>query len=305
MTELEPLTLPDQILTETTDSPAPGHSVVSSRSQRRDLVRALLRSKTFVIGTLIVAWWVIDAIAWHLFVPHSPQAISPGAILKGPSGAHLLGTDWLGRDVLSRVLAGASSVLTIAPSATVIGVCGGTTLGLITGYYRGVVDEILMRIIDGFLSFPGIVIAILVLSVLGSSELNEILVIGILFTPNIARTVRSAVLEQRDRDYVAAARLRGERGPYIMAAELLPNITGPLAVEATVRFGYAVFTAATLSFLALGVQQPSPDWGLTIALGRSYLQVAPWVVIYPAIALATLVVGINLLVDGLKQVLES
>jgi peptide/nickel transport system permease protein len=289
------------------DAIAQGRAVAARERQaaRRDFLHALIRSKTFVIGTIVVLWWIVDAFLWRVIAPADPQVVTPAATLKGPSASHWLGTDWLGRDVLSRILAGATTVLTIAPAATALGLVGGVTLGLLTGYYRGAVDEVLMRIVDAFLSFPGIVVAVLVLSVLGTSELNEILVIGILFMPNIARTVRSAVLEVRDRDYVAAAKLRGERGPYIMRAELLPNITGPVAVEGTVRFGYAVFAAATLSFLGLGIQQPSPDWGLTIALGRSYLQIAPWIVIYPAVALASLVVGINLIVDGLKQVVES
>jgi peptide/nickel transport system permease protein len=277
----------------------------SRRRERREVFAALLRSKTFMVGIVILGWWIVDAIAWPLFVPDDPQALNPSEALFGPSGAHWLGTDNLGRDVFSRLLAGASSVLAIAPAATVLSLVLGTTIGLAAGYYRGWFDQIVTRLLDAFLAFPTIVLAILGLAVLGSSSFTVILVIGFLFVPNVARTIRSTALQERSRDYVAAARLRGERGPYILFAEILPNVSGPLMVEATVRFGYAVFAAATLSFLGLGVQQPSPDWGLSVALGRSYLQVQSLMVVGPAIALATLVVAINLVVDGLRQVIEE
>jgi peptide/nickel transport system permease protein len=155
------------------------------------------------------------------------------------------------------------------------------------------------------LSLPLIIIAVLVLASLGRDTRNVILVIAFIFIPLVGRTVRSAVLVEREREYVAAARLRGERGLYIMFAEILPNITGPILVETTIRLGYAIFTSATLSFLGLGLQPPSPDWGLQIASGRVYLQIAWWMVLWPAAALATLVVGINLIADGLRQVVEE
>ena len=167
--------------------------------------------------------------------------------------------------MFARVIAGSAPVLTVAPLATLLGLAGGTTLGLITGYYRGWVDDIFSRIVDALLAFPLIIMAVLVLASLGRETRNVILVIGIIFTPLIARTVRSAVLVEREREYVAAARLRGERGPRIMVAEILPNITGPILVEGTIRLGYAIFAAATLAFLGLGIQDPSPDWGLAIA----------------------------------------
>lgn len=265
----------------------------------------VLHSKTFVIGAAVLLFWIIDAIFWQYFVPHDPYAQDLSATLQGPSGSHWFGTDDFGRDMFSRVLAGASSVLSIAPAATALGLLGGITLGLITGYYRGLVDDILMRIVDALLAFPLIIIAVLVLAVLGPSVRNVILLIGIVFTPLIARTVRSAVLVEREREYVASAKLLGEPGPLIMVREILPNILGTITVEATVRLGYAIFTAATLSFLSLGIQQPSPDWGLTISLGRNFLQVAPWVVLFPALALATLVVALNFVADGLREALQD
>jgi len=257
-----------------------------------------------MIGTVVLAFWVLDAIFWPVIVPHDPSSTGTD-ILVGPSGDHLLGTDNLGRDVFSRVLAGARSVLIVAPLATLIGLIGGTTIGLVSGYHRGIVDDVVSRIVDAFLAFPAIVIALLALTVLGSSQVTVILVIGILFMPIIARTVRSAVLVERERDYVAAARLRGDSAPYVMLAEILPNITGPIAVEGTVRLGYAIFAAATLSFLGVGLQIPSPDWGLTVAVERVNLAVNPWTVLGAAIALATVVVAVNLVADGVRQAVEE
>jgi peptide/nickel transport system permease protein len=217
----------------------------------------------------------------------------------------VLGIDSSGRDVLSRVLAGASSVLAIAPVGTIIGVLGGTVVGLVTGYYRGVADTVIMRAVDALLALPPIILAALALSMLGTSEFAVALLIGVIFTPIVARTVRSAVMSERDAEYVAAARLRGESGAYIMAAEILPNVTAPIIVEATVRLGYAIFIAGTLSFLSLGIQPPSPDWGLSIATQRSFVSVQPWTVLGPAIALGTLVVSVSLVSDGLRKALDD
>jgi peptide/nickel transport system permease protein len=277
----------------------------SGRRGTKELFLALLHSKTFVAGAIILVFWIVDAIFWPLIVPQDPEAITPEITLRAPSWAHLFGTDDLGRDVLSRTLAGAASTLTVAPAATCLGVIGGVLVGLFVGYYRGIADDIVMRIVDSLLAFPLIIIAVLVMSILGPSVANVILVIGIVFTPYVARTVRAAVLVEREREYVAAARLLGNSGLYIMFVEILPNISAPIAVEITIRLGYAIFTTATLSFLALGIQQPSPDWGLTISLGRAFLQIAPWEVLFPAAALATLIVAVNLVADGLRQVLEE
>ncbi|MFZ0388562.1 MAG: ABC transporter permease [Solirubrobacteraceae bacterium] len=281
-----------------------GSSLAGGRTGGPSVARLLLRSKTFVVGAVIVGWWIVDAVLWRAIVPHNPQA---SAFLPsiGPNSTNWFGTDDLGRDMFSRVLAGASSVLTVAPLATLLGVSGGTVIALVSVYYRGVVDDVLMRLVDAFLAFPLVILAVLVLSTFGPSTLNVILVIGIVFMPLVARTVRSAALGQRDSEYVAAARLQGDGPLWIMFVEILPNITGAILVEATIRFGYAIFTSATLSFLGLGIQQPSPDWGLTISLARASMAIEPWVVVAPAIALATLVVGVNLLADGLRHVLEE
>jgi len=275
------------------------------RARRAELVRGLLHSKTFMIGAAMVTVWVISAVFWRWITPYNPQAVNPIDTLKAPSTSHWFGTDNLGRDVFSRVIAGAAPVLTVAPLATALGLFGGITLGLLTGYYRGWVDDVFSRLVDALLAFPLIILAVLVLASLGRSPRNVILVIGIIFTPLIARTVRSAVLIEREREYVAAAQLRGESGPHIMVFEILPNITGPITVEGTIRLGYAIFAAATLAFLGLGIQDPSPDWGLQVANARAYVQIAWWMAIFPALALSTLVIGVNLIADGIRRVLEE
>ena len=275
------------------------------RARRGDVIRGMLRSKTVVIGAVMVLVWVVSALFWRWITPYDPQAVGPLNTLASPSSQHYFGTDNLGRDVFSRVIAGAAPVLTVAPLATALGLFGGITLGLITGFYRGWVDDVFSRVVDALLSFPLIILAVLVLAALGRSPRNVILVIGLIFTPLIARTVRSAVLIEREREYVAAARLRGERGTRIMLFEILPNITGPIMVEGTIRLGYAIFAAATLAFLGLGIQDPSPDWGLQVANARAYVQIAWWMAIFPAAALATLVVGVNLVADGMRRVMEE
>ncbi len=275
-----------------------------SRRQRRYLVKALLRSPTFVTGCLIVLFWIVMGVFSTMFT-QAPALPHPFAILQSPSGSHWFGTDDLGRDVFARTMAGARTVLIIAPPATILALLWGGTVGLIAGFHRGLLDDVMMRIVDAFLALPIVITSILVITLLGRSYAVLILVIGALFTPVVSRTIRSAVIGEREREYVMAARLRGERSAFIMAREILPNITQPIIVEGTVRLGYAVFTVATLSFLGFGLEPPSPDWGLTVAVERANLQAAPWTVLFPAIALATLVVGVNLVADGLSSVFSK
>jgi len=275
-------------------------AAAEQRRQRRYLIHSLLHSPTFMVGTGIVVFWVFMGL-FSTLLTQSPTAIDADATLQAPSAAHWFGTDDLGRDVLARTMAGARSVLVIAPAATLLALLWGGIIGLIAGYYRGLTDEIMMRLIDVLLALPIIITSILILSLLGEGIAIMIITIGALFTPVVSRTVRSAVIGEREREYVMAARLRGERPSFVMAREILPNVTQPIIVEGTVRLGYAVFTAATLSFLGFGLQPPSSDWGLTIAVERVFLQIAPWTVLFPALALASLVVAVNLITDGLSR----
>ncbi|HWD66068.1 MAG TPA: ABC transporter permease [Solirubrobacteraceae bacterium] len=272
---------------------------------RRELLGQLVRSPLFVIGALVLLFWIVCAIFGTAIAPHSPYAQNLEAINKSPGGAHLFGTDGLGRDMFSRVIVGSRSILTIAPLATLLGTAAGTAIGLMMGYFRGITDDVLGRFVEAFLALPVVVTALLVTDALGRSDAIIVVAIGIVFTPLIARTVRAAVLQERELDYVAAARLRGERAPYIMFVEILPNVLAPIVVEFTVRLGYAIFAVATLSFLGLGVQLPSPDWGLEIS--QNYPQVSGgywWQVLFDALAIASLVVAVNLVADSIERVLE-
>jgi peptide/nickel transport system permease protein len=278
-----------------------------TRTARRETLGQLLRSTTFIVGALIVGFWVVSALFGSSFAPKDPQDQSFEPLVR-PGGDHPFGTDALGRDVLSRVLVGAGDILKVAPLASLLGVTAGTVVGLVTGYFRGLVDDVISRIVDAWLALPLIVIAVTALVALGGSTATLVLVIGIIFTPLVARTVRAAVLAERQLEYVQAARLRGERAPYVMFVEILPNVMGPIIVEATVRLGYAIFAVAGLTFLGFGVQPPSPDWALQISDNYTLLSDTAnhgyyWTVLFPGAAVASLVVGVNLIADGISRVL--
>ncbi|MDX6593654.1 MAG: peptide/nickel transport system permease protein [Gaiellales bacterium] len=275
---------------------------------RRQTIRLLAHQPEFIIGAVVILIWVICAVGGEALAPKDPYEGNPAFSHVGPGsdgGAFVLGTDRLGRDVFSRIIVGARDVLIVAPISALIGVGLGTLLGLVMGYYRGLVDDILSRIVEAFLSLPVTLVALLTLVVLGPSIRTVIGVVGLLFAPIVARTVRAAVLAERELDYVAAAKLRGESGLVIMGREILPNVTGPIVVELTVRVGYAIFTISTLSFLGVGLQPPSPDWGLQIS--EEYSMIINgywWTVLFPSIAIASLVVATNLIADALQAVLH-
>ncbi len=299
-------------------APAPaatpiGATGVSERAQaRRETLRILFRRPAFLIGMLVILGWVVTAMLGERITPYDPfndfalNHQPPGQVAKGDTTEfHPFGTDRLGRDVLSRVMVGSRDVLIVAPLAALFGVGAGTLLGLIMGFYRGLIDDVLSRLVEAFLALPVILVALLTLVVLGSSPLVVVAVVGILFTPIVARTVRSAVLSERQLDYVTSAKLRGESGLFILSREIFPNVLGPVVVELTVRFGYAIFTVATLSFLGVGIQPPSPDWGLSVAEEYSYMISGVWwPTLFPALAIASTVVSINFVADSLQSVLE-
>jgi peptide/nickel transport system permease protein len=280
---------------------------------RRETIRLILRSPTFIVGALVTLFWVTCALFGHQIAPYDPINGSFGGFsYEAPSWAHPFGLDRVGRDVFSRVIVGARSVIEVAPAASILGVSLGSMLGLVMGYFGGWVDNVIGRFVEAVLAVPFIVFGILLLTALSGtaegisvSSLKLIVVIGLAFTPIVARTVRSAVLAERDLDYVQAAKLRGERAPYIMAVEILPNVMGPIVVEATIRLGYAVFAVATLAFLGYGPQPPSPDWGLQISEQYADISLAWWAVVFPALAIASLVVAINLIADTIAQALDQ
>ncbi len=289
----------------TVASPPPATTRSESRSARSERLRLLLRTPTVLIGTVVIGFWVFCALFPDLVAPYDPIFDNQLPTSESPSWAYPFGTDTNGRDVFSRVLAGSRSVLLIAPAATLIGTVLGTILGLMTGYFRGVFDDVMSRIIDAVLSLPLIVTAILIVTAVGSTSRWVVaLTIGLIFTPVVSRTVRASVLAETELDYVQAARLRGERSPYIMFSEILPNVLAPVVVEFTVRLGYAIFAVATLTFIGFGVQPPSPDWAAQINQYYTFIDPYWWMTLFPALAIATLVVSVNLVADGLREVYE-
>ena len=276
----------------------------ASRSQRWKVLR---RSPTFWVGASITFMWIVFAIFGDFVTGYEPLGTPQDILnrLEPPSTKNLFGTDELGRDVLSRVIAGARQVLTVSLFATVLGTILGTALGLMVGYFGGIVDDIVGRILDAFLSIPLVITGMIALAALGPNTFGVIIVIGLVFTPLIAKTVRAAVLAERQLDYVTAAQLRKENSFYILFVEILPNVTNIITVEFTVRLGYAIFTVLALSFLGFGVEPSIPDWGLAISQHYGYLTGNVWwPVLFPALAIASLVVGINLMADAISQAME-
>lgn len=269
------------------------------------VMRLLARRPAFVVGALILLAWFFCALFATGITPYDPfDDYDQGH--QAPGGTHLMGTDRLGRDVLSRVLLGSRDIMIVAPVSALLCVACGTILGLVMGYFKGPVDEILGRVVDALLALPSILLALLALVLFGSSKLVIIAVVGLIYTPGVARTVRSAVMTERSRDYITAARLRGESWLFIPTREILPNITGTVLVELTVRFGYVIFTVATLSFLGVGLQPPSADWALGISQEYSSMVSGVWwPTLFPSLAIASLVIAVNLVSDSLQRVLKS
>jgi peptide/nickel transport system permease protein len=289
-------------------SPVPASPPVAvvAADVRREIRSQLLKSKTFIVGVLGFLFWVACAAVPGLISNHDPAAQDPLSKWVRPfTDGHLLGTDRFGRDVFSRMIYGAREIMLIAPAATVLGTVVGVLLGLSMGYLRGIVDDVLSRIIEALISLPVILVALLALTSLSAGRGTIICVIGFLYAPLIARTVRAAVMAERDLDYVRAAELRGEKRLYTMFVEILPNVFGPIIVEFTVRLGYAVFTMAGLAFIGFGTQPGSPDWGRTILDERtSLLSDVWWPSMFPALAVASLVVAINLVADSIQGVID-
>jgi peptide/nickel transport system permease protein len=268
--------------------------------------RLLLRKATFWVGAIIVLFWVVCAVFGHAIAPYDPLAQQLLAANAAPSSAHWFGTDPLGRDVLSRVITGARDILIITPLATILGTVLGTALGLAMGYVGGWFDTVASRIVEAILALPFVIIALLFVVAVGATVTSITVIIGLVFTPLIARTVRTAVLVERHQDYVSASRLLGENSARVMFGEILPNVMPAVVVEFTVRLAYAVFAVVTLSFLGFGIQPPTPDWGTDIAANYSGLLAGYWwQTLFPALAIASLVVAVALIADSIEQVLSS
>lgn len=255
------------------------------------------RSSLWIAGIVLFVLLVIfsDAIA-----PYSATRQNLQGVLRPPDATHLFGTDQFGRDVFSRVLVGSQTTLSISVAATLLGLALGIPIGLAAGYAGGIRDELSMRVMDALLSFPPLLLALLVLASLGPSSVNVVIAVALVFAAPIARVIRGAVIPLRNSEFVAAAILRGESTARILFSEIAPNLATVIRVETCIRFSYAIQVTAALGFLGLGSQPPSSDWGLQIGEGRQFLLIAPWVVLWPAAAIFLAVVGANLLVNRFR-----
>lgn len=270
----------------------------------RDILRRLMRTPQGFLGVLVVGLLLVVVIAGSRLTPFNPEDMQALARYQGPSGEHWLGTDQYGRDILSRLLDGARSTVLMAFVATFIGTVGGAILGTGSAYLGGRADEAIMRTMDAIMAIPSLLLALLVVSLLGSDTINALLAIAIAFMPGMARISRSVALAVRQQDYVNAAIARGEGPAYIILREMLPNVIAPIVVEMTMRVSFAVMLFATLSFLGLGAQPPATDWGLMVSEARQYMHRSYWILLWPSIAIAITAIGFNLLGDGLRDALN-
>lgn len=279
------------------------------RTGRWGALRQLARLRESPIGMLglaLVVGWIIIALLAPLLAPFPPNQslrpmAQPGAAAPA-GGVFWLGTDHLGRDILSRIIWGARTVLTYAPIATASAYAIGIIMGLVAGYRRGWVDEALSRASDLILAFPALVLYIVLIARFGASGFNIIVAVTLASSPYVMRITRGLVLDLRSRAFVAAAQLRGEPAWYIMLVEILPNARGPLIIDACLRLGYVTITIGTLGFLGLGLPPPDPDWGGMINETRQFALVFPHMVVFPCLAVSSLVLGFNMLADGLREI---
>lgn len=256
-------------------------------------------------GTAIFVLFALMALFGPLVVPYEANQQVYEAARQSPSYQHWFGTDHLGRDVLSRVILGARDIFSLAGLGTLVAVLIGTFFGLVSGYFGGWFDEILMRFFDSLMSIPALLFALLMLGTIGPSREGVLMVLVIVYPPIVARVVRSVVLREKNKSYIDSARTQGESTAFILFRLILPAVYPTLAVEAALRFSYAIFLTASLGFLGVGVQPPNPDWGLMVnEARRTYTQV-PWALYFPAGVISLIVIGVNLMADGLKRALRA
>jgi peptide/nickel transport system permease protein len=268
------------------------------------VLRRLLQHPLAVAGLVLFGGLLLVALLAPFIATHDPIALVPREALRGPSAEHRFGTDELGRDVFSRVVWGSRLAVRLGVLSVVVAATGGVVLGLLAGFYGGWVDNLISRVLEVVLAFPGILFAIAIVAILGPSLDNLIIALGLFGWPGYARIVRGSVLSAKQREYVEAARAVGARGRRIMARHLLPNVVAPVIILSATRFGGALLAGSGLSFIGLGVPIPQPEWGAIMATGREYLDSAWWVTVFPGGIIALAVLGVNLLGDGLRDVLD-
>lgn len=276
-----------------------------SQSEWQQFWKRLSRRKTALVGLGIILFYVFIALTATWIAPFDPLHIQLDKSLVSPNGEFLFGTDDKGRDILSRIIYGTRLSLMVGVVAVGIGLLIGVPIGLVSGYYGGWWDTILMRMIDVLLAFPGMLLALAIVSALGPSLFNVMLAVGIFSIPTFARLVRGSVLTVRRLEYIDAIRALGAGDLRIITFHIFPNVVSPIIVQGTLRLATAILTAAGLSFLGMGAQPPSPEWGAMLSNGRDFIFSAPYVAIFPGLAIAFLVIGFNLFGDGLRDALDQ
>lgn len=274
------------------------------RLRRNRMARYLLFTPLNLVGVCIVLVVVFLTIFGPLITPYSPTVPDYNNMLSGPSHAHLFGTDFIGDDIFSRVLAGARLSIGTSAALLALAIVVGLPLGAIAGFTGGWVDEIIMRVTDMFLAFPALILALAIASTLGSGLTSAVIALAVAFWPWYTRLLRGQVLSLKNREYVEAARAIGVSSTGIMWRHILPNAISPIIVEMSLDMGYAILDIAALSFIGLGAQPPSPEWGAMIVAGRDYLRTAWWTCAFPGIALSLAVLGFNLIGDGIRDALD-
>lgn len=277
---------------------------VAQRSDLGILLRRVLRTRGAGFGLVVTLLTVLLAVTADLISPYSPATQDYTAIMSPPSLQHWLGTDNLGRDTLTRIIYGTRVSILAGLVSVGFAAIVGTLMGLLAGYWRGWVDDLLMRLADALWSFPGIVLALAIAAALGPGLVNAMIAIGVVFTPVFARLVRGSALSVRERDFVLAARVLGADDARIMRLHILPNVMAPVIVQGSLMVALAIIVEATLSFLGLGVQPPEPSWGSMLKAASQYMQVSPWLSFFPGLAIFVTVLGLNLLGDGFRRALD-
>jgi peptide/nickel transport system permease protein len=265
--------------------------------------RRFVRNRGAVIGAVVLIAWIFVAVAAPWLAPHDPLTIGMAG-RQPPSWEFPLGTDRLGRDILSRIMHGARISLLIGVVSVAIGLSAGTFLGLVAGYYGGRIETVIMRFVDALLAFPGILLALVVIAALGPSLINVMIAVGIGSIPEYARLARGSVLSVKERPFVEAARAFGALDARIISKHVLPSVRAPLIVLSTLQVGTAILVGSGLSFLGMGAQPPTPEWGLMTAAGREFLDRAWWISTFPGLAILTTVIAVNLIGDGLREALD-
>ena len=262
---------------------------------------SVFRRANATIGSALIALALLTALVAQIATPYDPVALDFNARLSAPSAAHWLGTDQFGRDVLSRLLSAASVSVTVSVLTVVLALTVGVSVGALSGYFGGWIDRAVMTVVDAFMALPGLLLALGLMAALGQSKWGVILALGIAYSPSVTRVVRGTTLSLREKEYVEASRAMGNADMFTIARHIVPNCIGPLTVLATAFFAHAILAESALSFLGLGVPPPYPSWGGMLADARSYFTFAPWLAIFPGIAISATLLGVNLFGDALRD----